>query len=311
MATTPSTCFSVLRLPAIRVTAVSACGAPLTGACTSAVSAGLTTLTMTVEQEDRQDYFTLTADAQPCITDTAPPVLKWINVQIDFCRVDPTILSLVTGEPLVLDDSAAPVAIGWDTSVGSVNTVNFSLEGWTRIAGKCGANGQVLYGYTLLPWNIEGVLGDVTYQNGAVTFSVMTRTQAGSLWGTGPYSVVTSNATATTGMPLPLLTAIGPNVHRRLFVTTLAPPTEVCGCTALPNPTLSIVAGSAQLATLTLPVPSVLPAMIAWGDSSAPQLVTTGTTVTHTYPSTGTYAVRLAPTGASAPAFNGSVTTHP
>lgn len=310
MATTPSTCFSVLRLPAIRVTALSSCGLPLTGACTSAVSAGITTLAMTVEQEDRQDYFTLTADAQACITDTAPPVLKWINTQIDFCRVDPTVLSLVSGEPLVLDDSTAPVAIGWDTSVGSVNTVNFGLEGWTRISGKCNAAGLPVYGYTLLPWNVEGVIGDVTYENGAVTFTVTGRTQAGSLWGTGPYSVVTSNATATAGMPSPLLTAIGPLVHRRLFVTTLAPPTEVCGCTALPNPTLTIVAGAAELATVTLPTPSILPAMITWGDATAPQLVTTGTTVTHTYSAPGTYQVRLAPTGYSAPAYNGSVTSH-
>jgi hypothetical protein len=304
----PSICFTPIRLPVIRVTTENSCGTVLTGAAAMYTSSGLTTVAMAVEQEDRQDYFALNADAQPCITDTAPPILKWINLTITFCAVDPQMITTLTGEPLVLDDSTIPVAVGWRTSVGSVNTVNFGFEGWTRIGGSSGCGpGGANYGYFLLPFVTEGVLGDVTFENGAASFTVTARTNAGSNWGFGPYTVVKSNATATLGVPMPLLTAIGAKDHRHLQVTTLPPPPAVCGAQALPVGTLAI-AKAALVATLTFPVPSILPATINWGDLTAPQTVTTGTTTTHTYSAGGTYQVTMVTNAYSSPAFAGSIT---
>lgn len=304
-----SICFTPIRLPAIRVTTENACGTVLTGAAAMYTSSGLTTVAMAVNQEDRQDYFALNADAQPCITDTAPPILKWIDLTITFCQVDPQMITVLTGEPLVLDDSSTPVAVGWRTSVGSVNTVNFGFEGWTRIGGSAGcAGGGVQYGYFLLPFVTQGVLGDVTFENGAASFTVTAKTNAGSNWGTGPYTVIKSNATATLNMPLPLLTAIGPNDHRHLQVTTLPPPPAVCGAQTLPPGTLTIT-DAVKVATLTFPTPSILPATINWGDASALQVVTTGTTTTHTYATAATFTVTMVTNAYSAPAYTGTVTT--
>jgi len=272
----------------------------------------MTTVAMTVEQEDRQDYFTLNADAQPCITDTAPPVLKWINLEIDFCSVDPQMITLLTGDPLVLDDTATPIAVGWRTNVGSAATVNFGFEGWTRIGGAGGAScatNAVRYGYALMPWCIEGMMGDVTFENGAATFTVTARTEAGGPWGVGPYNVLLSNAASTLGVPLPLLTAIGSTTHRHLQVTTLPPPPAVCGYQAIPAGPLTI-GHAALVATLTLPTgaPNLLPAYVNWGDATAPQLVTVGPTVPHTYGIGGTYTVTYAPTSFSGPVYSGTVT---
>jgi len=309
----PSICFSSLRLPVVRVTAENACGLPLTGAGTTLTTSGLISVAMAVNQQDRQDYFTLNADAQPCVTNTAPPILKWIDLTITFCNVDPTLLSVITGEPLVLNDAASPVAIGWDTSVGSVNTVNFGFEGWTRIGGTtqaCAANGQVQYGYFLLPWVTEGVVGDVTFQNGLANFTVTARTQAGGTWGVGPYTVVASSAVATLNLPLPLLTAIGPNVHRRMFVTTLAPPLPLCGGASLPaGPLVATVTTPPKTVTLTFPVPSILPATVNWGDGTAPQNITSGLTTTHVYTTAATFTITMAPNAISAPFWSGTVTT--
>jgi hypothetical protein len=305
----PSICFTPIRLPVIRVTTENSCGTVVTGASATFTSTGLTTVAMAVNQEDRQDYFALNADAAPCITDTAPPILKWIDLTITFCAVDPQMITVLTGEPLVVDDSTVPVAVGWRTSVGSVNTVNFGFEGWTRIGGSgaCAA-GSTQYGYFLLPWVTEGILGDVTFENGAATFTVTARTQAGGNWGVGPYSVIKSNATATPGYPMPLLTPIGTKDHRHLQLTTLAPPLGVCGPQTLPAGTLSMSA-AARVVTLTFPTPSILPATINWGDGTAPVLVTTGTTTTHTYTAAGTYAVTMVNnSGVSQPFYAGSIT---
>lgn len=304
----PSICFTPIRLPVIRVTTENSCGTVVTGASAMYTSGGLTTVAMAVNQEDRQDYFALNADAQPCITDTAPPILKWIDLTITFCQVDPQMITVLTGEPLVLDDSTTPVAVGWRTSVGSVNTVNFGFEGWTRIGGSAGcSSGGTNYGYFLLPFVTQGVLGDVTFENGAASFTVTAITNAGSNWGVGPYTVIKSNASATLGVPLPLLTAIGAKDHRHLQVTQLPPPPAVCGAQALPPGTLTLTKAS-LVATLTYPTPSILPAVINWGDVSAPQVVTTGTTITHTYAGAGTYTVTMATTTYSAPAFTGTIT---
>jgi len=310
-----STCFTLLRVPAIRATQLDACGNVVEGECAQVTSSGITTVEQAVEQEDRQDYFALNADAQPCITDTAPPILKWINLTLTFCQVDVNMITLLTGEPIVFDDSTEPVAIGWDTAVGSVDTVNFALETWTRIGGSnaCGPNGLPSYGYLLLPWITEGVMGDVTLENGAASMTVTARTNAGGGWGEGPYAVRLSNATATDGQAMPLLTPIGPLVHRRLFITELAPPTAACGCGPLPAGPLALVAGAAELVTLTLPTSPapVYPATVDWGDGNT-TLVTSGTptTKTHTYAAPGTWNVTLASNVQSGPFWTGSVTSH-
>lgn len=305
-----STCFTPLRVPVIRVTSLNSCGTVQTGTGTTITTAGITTVAMAVNQQDRQDYFATNADNAPCITNTAPPILKWLDLTITFCNVDPMLLSLLSGEALVLDDSTVPVAIGWRTSVGAVNIVNFGFEGWTRIGSTSSAciGTSPTYGYFVLPWVTEGIIGDVSFENGAATFTVTARTNAGGNWGVGPYSVVKSNATATLGQPMPLLSAIGGNDHRLFELTTLAPPPAVCGGGALPTGPLTITVAT-KLATLTFPTPSILPATINWGDSTSPQVVTTGTNVTHTYATAATFTVTMVTNNYSAAAYTGSVTT--
>lgn len=307
---TPSTCFAVLRLPMVRVTSLNSCGVVNTGTGVQVTTSGLVSVAMAVNEEALQDYFTLNADAQPCITDTAPPVLKWLDLTITFCNVDPRLLNLVSGEPLVLNDATVPVAIGWDTAVGSVNSVNFAFEGWTRIGGTSQACVGTLpsYGYFLLPWVTNGVIGDISIDNGAATFTVTARTQAGGQWGVGPYNVVLSAATATLNQPMPLLTSIGPLVHRRLFVTQLAPPPAVCGGGDLPTGPLTLSA-TVKLATLTHPTGIAYPAIINWGDAGGLQTVNSGPTTTHTYATASTFTVTMATTTYSAAAYSGTVTT--
>lgn len=224
-------CSSFLRVPSVRATLLDECGEPQVGSCIQVVTDGIITIAETRDQNDRQDFFTLNADGKACVTDTSPPILKWLNLTITFCRVDPELFNLITGEPLVLDGSGE--AVGFRTREESVDTVNFGFEAWTRISGAsaCGTTGNVRYGYVLYPWVIEGVTGDLTLENGLANFTVTARTRNQSLWGTGPYNVVLDG----TGTPSPLLVPIAEGDHRHLQTTEVAPPESVCGCQPSPG----------------------------------------------------------------------------
>jgi hypothetical protein len=227
----PAICYSVLRVPRVRATLLDACGEPEVGSCVQVVAGGVTSIAETREQNDRQDFFTLDADGQACVTDTSPPILKWLNLTLSFCRVDPELFNMLTGEPLVLD--GAGNAVGFRTREGSVDTVNFALEAWTRISGAsaCGEGGNVRYGYVLYPWVVEGVTGDLSLENGLATFTVTARTRNESQWGVGPYNVVLDDASE----PSPLLVPIASGDHRHLQMTELAPPEASCGCGPSPG----------------------------------------------------------------------------
>lgn len=303
-----STCYSLLRVPAVRVTKLDACGNVVSGN-SSVASNGIVTIEQTIEQEDRQDFFTLNADGQPCVRDTAPPILKWINVTITFCQVDPEMFNIMTAEPLVLNDAVAPSAVGFRTREGSVNDSNFAFESWMRVSGDSNCDGGVNYGYFLLPWVKEGMVGDLTMENGLANFTVTGRTSFNSPWGTGPYNVRKIESGTGTGNPAKLLTAITALDHRHMQLTTLAPPTPTCGATAVSGTLTVVDPGAGTTANLTIPADITLPATVDWGDSSTSTVaVGAASPVTHTYASAGTYNITMSSNAVSGPVWTGSVT---
>lgn len=227
----PATCYSVLRVPKIRVTALDVCGEPEIGTCTNVVTDGIITIAETSEYNERQDFFTLNADGQACVTDTSPPILKWLNLVLTFCRVDPELFNILTGNPIVTDSEGT--GVGFRTREGSVATVNFALEAWTRISGSdaCGPSGAASYGYVLYPWIIEGTLGDQNFENGLANFVINARTRNNTGWGVGPYDVVLDGS----ALPSPLLTPMTAEDHRHLQLTEVAPPDAECGCQPSPG----------------------------------------------------------------------------
>jgi hypothetical protein len=233
-----SICYTPFKIPRVRATKVDVnCGQPVTG-CSTVVSDGIISVAMTKEYEARQEFFVKNGDGVFCVKETNPPILKWINLVLTFCNVDPELVNIMTAEPLVLDDAPAPRATGFSTQEGAAASASFALEGWTRLASMQGGpacTGGVEYGYVLYPWIVEGTVGDLTYENGAANFVVNARTRAGSLWGTGPYMTDLSDATATLNARIPLLTPISSTQHHRMFTTRLAPPPSVCGCQSLPS----------------------------------------------------------------------------
>ncbi len=228
-----SICYTPFKLPRIRATLLNSCGQPVTG-CSTVVSDGIISVAMTKEYEARQEFFVKNGDGVFCVRETNAPILKWLNLVITMCNVDPELVNIMSAEPLVADDAAAPHNTGWSTQEGSAASANFALEGWTRLTNTgVSCTGGVEYGYMLFPWIVEGTVGDMTFENNTVNFVLNGRTHANSLWGTGPYFVDYSDNPAGSTTNIPLLTPILSTQHMRNFITRKPPPTSSCGCSTL------------------------------------------------------------------------------
>ncbi len=217
----------------MRVIKVDACGTVLTGGSScKVVTDGWVSVQRTAEYEDPDEFIVKNANGDICLNYRTNPQLKWLNLEIAFCKVDPELLNLVSGSPIVLDDTpVTPNAVGIRTREGVVSTVNFSLELWTNMSDSSNCSGgSVQYGYYLAPWIVQGTIGDLTFENGPVSFTVTARTKKGSLWGTGPFNI---RNTVPSPAPAKLITAINALDHDHLQITNLAPPTAACGCTTV------------------------------------------------------------------------------
>lgn len=226
-----SVCQAPIQGTTMRVQSVNSCGTPTVGSCVSAVSAGLVSVEMQDQVESGTEIIVMNAAGFLCVNEKSPKQLKWIDVTITFCNVDPELFGLITGSTLVLNDAGAPAAVGFQTRTSNYAAGAFGLEVWTNLAGTTcttvGTFSLVPYGYFVLPNIVEGTVGDLKIENGAVSFTVSGRTKQGTNWGTGPKNVL---ANMSTGAAQKLLIALPSDTHRHLQWTYLAPPAPSCGC---------------------------------------------------------------------------------
>ena len=290
-----SVCHSVVRAPSARVTRLGPCGElpdEDSDGCDFATTESFVDITLTKVFQDRQDALQLNANGDICVDKPKAPILRWYEVTITFCNVDPELFNIVSAEPLILNDAASPEAVGWCTLPDSASASNFALEFWTGTEDEGCDDDNLVYGYGLLPRIVQGVIGDVTITNGVVNFTVTGITRAGNQWGVGPYNVLINETGVNAGLPGPLLTAVNTQSHKCFMWTELAPPDGVCGCQDLSQAfqVLPLVGAAAVQRVATFPlldgVP-LLPGVIDWDDGTV-QDVTSGTTANHTYIN-GTY----------------------
>ncbi|MGY4103427.1 hypothetical protein ACW2Q0_28270 [Nocardia sp. R16R-3T] len=226
-------CWESFRGKVGRYTTLDACGAPVAGTKNTLVTDGFVTTEYAAEYEDGEELSMKKADGRFAF----PPEkdddqLKWFNVNIQFTGVNPDLLGMILRQPLVMDRDGAAVGI----RIGQVVPSDWALETWTTIPGKACAGSAKPYGYFLAPWMHGGRLASFTIQNGAAEFKIENaRTQAGSLWGSGPYNVDLHDAVVETDPPVPgkLLTPILADQHLDLHLTYVPPPTPACAATAL------------------------------------------------------------------------------
>lgn len=228
-------CFAQVRGSVIRATKVDACGVPLRGVGTSAVvvSKRLSSIAWDPVTEDGTNIRERNFGGELSIVDDAKPSLIGYSANIALSGVDPDLVALFTGNPVV--KNAAGDTVGFD-SVDNVDldSFGFAIEIWSRIAGSAcqGVNGYRNWGYTVFPFLKGGMLGGVTFEDAAVSFSITNaQTQSGNQWGAGPFDVDRGAGPAFS--PSPLFTALPANAHYRNILVTLEPPVAACGAATL------------------------------------------------------------------------------
>jgi hypothetical protein len=308
-----SVCHAVVRSPAVRVTRLDECGTPVDSACSYATTSCFSTLTLTKVTQDRQDALGINANGDICVDVPKAPILRWYEVVLTLINVDPEFLNIVSAEPLVLNDAVVPEAIGWDTVVGSNLAANFGFEFWTGTNDDQCEDGDPDYGYGVLPWLYQGQIGDISFENGLVSFTVTAISKPNANWETGPYSVLINQSGPNAGFPGPMLTPIG-NAHKRFFWTSLPAPDGLCGCSDL-TPAVEVLPLTGPAATprvMTFPLGEdglpILPAVIDWDDASPPVVVTSGTTANKTYVA-GSYNPTFRPTDYSSVTYVSATVT--
>jgi len=220
----PTNCFNIVRGKVMRVTALDECGAVIVGsppAVEVAVTDGLISAALTAEVEEGEEIRDRNWSGALCVVDRSPDEFVRWTVEITFCNVDPTVISLLTGNPTELDDGMN--VVGFRSRAGTIET-KVAIELWSGVSPQDCGSGAQSYGYTLLPYLTGGRLGDLTIANGRADFVVSGMfTQSGSGWGVGPYDVITS-----AGLPAPLDVGIQPDEHHLLRLTDVAPPSPAC-----------------------------------------------------------------------------------
>ncbi len=230
----PTKCFAQVRGSVIRVTRLDACGDPDPGLSAVAVSKRISSISLDEVSADGSDIREKNFGDELCIVDDGFASLIGYSVDVNLCGVDPDLISIFTGQPVVKNAAGDVVGFRADTGI-DLDSFGFALEIWTRIAGgACDPSGNRPWGYTVLPFIKGGRLGGFSFENGAVQFTVQgARTRNGNGWGVGPYDVDLSAGTAPNFTAGPLFEPLSPNTAFENLMVYVDPPAASCGAFAL------------------------------------------------------------------------------
>lgn len=274
---------SYLRGRRMRATVLDASGNVVYGANSAVVTKGFITCAYTTVTQDGQAITVTNAAGEACVAESAITTVNGFTVEATFCEVDYRLFEILTGNKVLVDDDGVAIGFTETTSV-DLATVNFALELWL------GSKNPGEYGYVLTPFLRGGIVGNVTVENAAITFTVSgLTTRGGSAWGKGPYAVQTvSGASAVLKDP------VAATEHRRWLTTTVAPPAAHEGSIPVLNPSgaalTSITATATGKSVAIAPVPTGSdPIFYDFGDGSY-DYAATGP-FTKVYDNAGTYTI--------------------
>lgn len=275
----------------MRATLLNAAGQPLVGESSVVTTKGFITLTMTSNTEEGEAINVVNAGGESCVTEAATPTWNGVSVEAEFCDVDFALFEILTGQEVVLDADGRAIGITESTDIDMTN-VKFAMELWlgasSSAAPSVGSQGR--YGYVLLPHLAGGVIGDVTVENAAITFTISGMgTRNGAAWGAGPHKVELVG-----GVPSVLSTPIKANDHRRIMQVEVAPPTVYEGATPLLDSTdpavTSLTTTNTGLSVAITPVPAGTdPMFYDFGDGEWDY--SANGSYTHVYDAAGTYTI--------------------
>lgn len=231
-------CYAMVRGSAIRVTGLGSRG-QVPDTIQFATSKSVVRVQVNEVTESASNELLRNEDDEARIKFTRPAQTIRYTVDVDFLRVDPGVLALMTGQPVVLDDTGD--VVGFDAKT-RVLPASFGLEVWSKLegGGACivsvgfgeGPFGltpfggdemaTAQYGYTLFPFLKGGRISGFSFDGGLVSFNLRgAQTRKASRWGVGPHDLE--------GVHKRLLKVVSRNSSFQNFITPAAPPVEACG----------------------------------------------------------------------------------
>lgn len=170
----------------LRLTRLDECGAPAYGAAGSIVTEGFITVTIGREEEAGDTYTQKNAWGSLCVNEKDPDILKWANVTVEMCEIDPGVLDIITGaDPIIAGSDTIGAFFGSDVPLGG-----FAIEVWTKVAGvdACAA-GTAEWGYVAVVNLKNGKMsGDFKIENAPLNITLEGQGfDATSAWGITPY----------------------------------------------------------------------------------------------------------------------------
>jgi hypothetical protein len=233
---------TLIRGRAMRATRLDGCGATVLGPDSVVTTKGFVSVALTANSNAGTAIQVDNANGERMVDETPVPKFTNYTVEFAFTDVDPALLTLLSGQPAVLNALGTEIiGFGVDDDIDA-EAVAFALEVWTGVGGAaCDESGDPLYGYSVLPFVKGGMIGNVTVENGNITFPITgAQTKKGNAWGSGPYDVQ-DDETGTAG---PLVDPIPSSRHLHFITTSVAPPTDLDGgASALGVPATGATAG--------------------------------------------------------------------
>lgn len=284
---------SFLRGRRMRATRLDGAGRPVYGDGNVATTKGFITVGYTSNTEEGEAISVTNASGDICVNEPGTPSWTGVSVEAEFCDVDFALFEMLTGQALVLDPvTGTAIGLTESTSVDMSN-VRFALELWLGAATDetPHENSEGFFGYVLTPYLTGGTLGDISIENGAITFTITgMSTRNGTGWGAGPYNV----ELGADGTPGPLSTPMGTTDHRRIQIVEVAPPEPISGAGPLLDPDAAPITALTpevvgNAVTFTPEPAGTDPIWYDFGDGTW-DYAETGT-YEHTYAGPGTYRV--------------------
>lgn len=304
---TSALCPSYIGARTLRVTRLDRCGRPLYTDRAQGVSNGFVSINFDPEVQEGEDYTLRNANGDLCVNDRGKDALQWINVQIEFCRVDADLWQAMNPSWDTVENARGQVT-GFRIGEEISDDTGFALEVWPKVSGNSvlcddeDVDGDPPTGYFLLPYVISRAPEGWSLENGTATFTLNARTRVGSQWGRGPHNVTRD----INGNPTPLLKPISSGAenskphHFHADVVPLSPPEPFCGLKpleALPpgveGEQVTVEADQQNQACLTVSGSPGRQATIDWGDGSSTVTTRVGREECRLYSEVGTYTVTV------------------
>lgn len=216
-------CVSPIQARVARLIKLDVCGNPVTGASSSVVvTDGFVSINPSPQYLDGEEHQQRKANGALCVYQKDPSELTRVDLEINWCILDPDAIVVITGERLLTTSSVTGSGVAFGE--GQL-TSRFSLEVWQPLAGAaaCNASGAQQYVYWAFMNAGNAKVGDFSFQNDVFQFQNTAETKAaGPLWlsRSGAATWLGSNTVAT-------------DEHFLYNITTGTPPTATCGAVLL------------------------------------------------------------------------------